>query len=156
MPQFKNLSTLEDYVKKKVLESIQTNLGLEDIFAETMQEVIQKNVYDVYTPVEYERRGEQGGFLDTRFMHFTNHIAEGSRIVSTFENLAQGQDTMVGKYIAEMIEKGLKEPYNNPDGPWAEPRPFLEDTAQVLETTKRDEVIGAFKIGLITSGLKVK
>lgn len=156
MPQFKNLSTLEDYVKKKVFESVHTNLALEDVFAETMQEVIQKNVYDVYSPVQYERRGDNGGFLDTRGMHFTNHTVEGKRIVSTFENLAQGQDTMVGKYIAEMIEKGIKEPYNNPDGPWAEPRPFLEDTAQVLRTTKRDEVVNSFKIGLMSSGLKVR
>ncbi|MFJ7982430.1 hypothetical protein ACIQ1D_19390 [Lysinibacillus xylanilyticus] len=157
MPTFRNLKDLERFANAQILQSISVNLALENLFAEAMYDVIWTNVYSVYEPIEYERREEDGGLLDERNMRFTEHIPISSKLISSlFENLAEGKDTMEGQYISEMIEKGIKEPYNNPDGIWAEPRPFTSDTTRYLNTAKNSELLQAFKAGLIRQGLKVR
>lgn len=157
MPTFKSLKDLENYANSQILHSIKVNLALEDLFAEAMYDVIYTNVYSVYQPVEYERREEKEGLLDEKNMRFTEHSQLGSKKISSlFENVAQGQDTMEGKYISEMIELGIKEPYNNPNGIWAEPRPFTDDTTRYLNTAKNQELLNAFKAGLLKQGIKVR
>lgn len=68
---------------------------------ETMYKVIKENVYDSYTPVNYERRGENGGLLDT-----DNIVAtiSGNHII--IENLAEPNESIFNTPFIE-DPKGL-------------------------------------------------
>ena len=50
---FKNLAELETYLQNKISESLQVDVALES--RHLMREKIQTEVYEAYTPLDYER-----------------------------------------------------------------------------------------------------
>lgn len=73
-------------------------------FAEMMQNSIQEEVYDRYTPSSYERRGEDGGLLDTDNYDYKVSIS-GKGIKVFMKNLTRGEGRAY--YIDEGIVKGV-------------------------------------------------
>lgn len=60
---FKNLNDLMKHIEKDVTDVLQHEVA--DTAKSHMQEAIQADVYDIYTPEHYERRLENGGLLDS-------------------------------------------------------------------------------------------
>lgn len=73
-------------------------------FAEMMQNSIQEEVYDRYTPSSYERRGEDEGLLDTDNYDYKVLIS-GKGIKVFMKNLTRGEGRAY--YIDEGIVKGV-------------------------------------------------
>ncbi len=156
MPKFRNLKDLEKYVQQKVEKAVKGN-RVSSIFKHTMQDKVYTEVYDYYTPKEYERRGANEGLADANNMNFTEHKKEGNTLVSLFENLTVGNsdpeyghptDSMNGYFISSLIENGSTNIHTTDSnssngwysithldgskGEWTDARPFAKATAQTL------------------------
>lgn len=129
-------------------------------FRHAMVDSVYTEVYDYYEPHAYDRRYEDGGLSDARNMVFTEHKLDGKTFTSNFENLTVGSDSevyghptdsMSGYFISELIEKGIDfqhtSPSNSengwydPDGKWADPRPFAKATAIKLDKTTHNKIL---------------
>lgn len=151
-------------MNKRVQKAVRSPF-VHSVFASAQQEAVEVEVYDYYQPVEYERRGEEGGLSDMNNMKFTSTQISHNLIVCDFENLTVGSDfeyrprgkppyatdSMSGKYISSLIEHGSdvqhSSPSNSsngwydPSGAWSEARPFAKATAQRLNGGKYNEYL---------------
>lgn len=153
MPTFKSLKDLEKFANKKIRKTVASK-PIQNIFKSAMFDAVYEEVYEYYEPSHYERRYEDGGLSDARNMSFTSHEKIGNTLSSDFENLTVGnsegvyyrkEDSMSGYFISHMIEHGsdvahiqpanVEDGWYNPDGRWADPRPFAKATAQKLNST---------------------
>ena len=135
MPTFKNLKQLEKFVQKKVESAVKSPF-VDSVFSQAMQESVEVEVYSYYQAQEYENRFDKDGLSDMSNMQFTSHKKEGKTIVSNFENLTVGVDSMKGQYLSEMIENGSDTAWSTPDGAWSDPRPFAKATADRLNNSE--------------------
>lgn len=159
MPKFSNLKDLEKFVQSKVKDTVKSPKVL-SAFRHAMVESVYSEVYDHYDSQFYDNRYEDGGLSDARNMVFTEHKLNGNTLTSDFENLTVGSneevyghptDSMSGYFISELIEKGSDfqhtSPSNsengwyNPDGKWADPRPFAKATAEKLNKTTHNKIL---------------
>lgn len=109
-----------------------------------MQKHIQEDVYDVYDPVMYERKGYNGGLIADDNIEIT--VVDDNTI--SVENIRFDGD----REVAEIVESGMGYifdfPYNGV------PRPFTENTRKELQETNILEI--EMKKGLTRRGLDVK
>ncbi len=152
--QVKSIDEAIAYVLKSIENNDHNNSNLKDVTADTMQEVIETNVYDAYTPKKYQRRGTEDGFLDTNNMVFTDVQSSGNSVNLTFENITTGNDSMSGQRLDDLFENG-NGTWDNPNGSWANKRPFVEDTIDSLNQNK-GELVNAVKKDLKNLGFEVK
>lgn len=153
LPSVNNFKDLEKLVQKKIAKTVKSPQVLK-VFRQAMVDSVYTEVYDYYQPSEYERRYDDGGLSDARNMAFTSHELKGNTFVSDFENLTVGSDATVydyptdsmnGYFISDLIENGSNNTHTspansengwyNPDGRWADPRPFAKATAEKLNRT---------------------
>jgi len=155
--KFTNLKDLEKYVQDEVYKSINKNeYMLEDVASQVMEKVTEKVVYDAYTPETYERRKEKNGLLDRRLMMFTYHGKTKNGTVSYFENTALGNDNLEDTFLVDTIEHGLEQNWNK-TGEWSKPRPFVQKTAEVLNSGEiYPFALDTVKKMLKKSGLNIK
>ena len=146
MPTFKSLKQLEKYAKQKVESAVKSPL-VDAVFSQAMQDSVEVEVYSYYQAQEYQNRYDKGGLSDMSNMQFTSHKTNGNTVVSNFENLTVGVDSMNGQYISEVIENGSTTAWATPDGAWADPRPFTKATADRLNNS---EYNGYLKVVLET------
>lgn len=153
----KKVNSIEEaiaHVLKSIANNDHNNTNLKEVTADTMQEVIEPNVYDAYTPKKYERRGAEGGFLDKSNMVFTDVQTNGNSVNLTFENITTGNDSMSGERIDDLFENG-NGTWENSNGRWVNKRPFLDDTVEALNNNK-GELTNAVKKDLKNIGFDVK
>lgn len=159
MAKYTDLSQLIKGVVKDINNINFNNSHLKEETAETMREVIQDNVYAAFTPEEYQRRGDDGGFSDTDNMVFTDVQTSGNKVNLTFENITEGNDSMSGKRLDELFENGNgvwdKVVVDNQGRVNTEPREFIEDTVNELNR-KKDKLLNATKKDLKSKGFNVK
>lgn len=67
MPDYKSTKTFENALDRAIDKAMQGRVldGVKEQIAKSVQE----DVYDVYTPKFYSRRGESGGMKDKQYMH---------------------------------------------------------------------------------------
>lgn len=159
MPTFSNIKDLEKYVQGQVKKTVKSPQVL-SAFRQAMVDSVYTEVYDYYEPRVYERRYEDGGLSDARNMVFTEHKLDRKTFTSNFENLTVGSDSevyghptdsMSGYFISELIEKGSDFQHNSPsnsengwydpEGKWADPRPFAKATAIKLDKTTHNKIL---------------
>lgn len=157
--QVKSIEEAIALVLKDIEMSDHDNSNLKDVTADTMREVILNNVYDMFNPREYDRRGDDDGFSDVNNMVFTNVQPNGNTVNLTFENITQGNDSMSGERIDEMLENGNgkwdKNVYDNQGRLNSAPRPFAEDTVEALQSNE-NALTNAVKKDLKKLGYAVK
>lgn len=156
MATVKGWEQLTEALQKKV------NATLEDNVFKAVKEVylehIESDVYDKYTPKIYERRHQSGGLADEH--NITGKMVEGTLEVM---NIGMPNDSLFGKefnssyltQFASWIENGDAGKVFGGDfsgEPWANPRPFTENTIKDLKQNKQH--IKAFKEGLKSRGIK--
>lgn len=153
-----SLKELEAELYKRVDKALENEVG--EYVKDVMQTVIKRDVYDVYTPERYHRRGEYGGLADKENM---NAIAEDSVLTVTNTTMAypyldMEQNTLsqnAGQLLAPIIESGNGYDYTK----WAyygygSPRPFIHNTEIELSNSKW-AIEAMLAEGLIRQGIEV-
>lgn len=160
--KIKNLKKLEETLINTVGNNIYKNSHLQQSSAEIMQEVVEENVYDEFTPEEYDRRGRKDGFADMGGMVFTDIVSNGKGSLKiNFENTNEGIDGLTGEEMTEMFEKGQKDKWENPNVQDDEGRinsnrrPFIQYTIDTMNVNK-DELLNALAKDLSEYGFKVR
>lgn len=154
---FNNLDELELYLQKNVMQILSKDASIERILAETMSQAVVDVVYAAYDPVDYERRMDDGGLSDVRNMFISDFGVKDGKVFLTFENLTEGADNLKGEFIGDLIEYG--EGYNDkhwqtPNSPYADARPFAEETANRINANPT-ELLNALKTALQARGFTV-
>lgn len=132
----------------------QINETLKDEVFEEVRDTIQKHVnrdvYDAYSPTQYNRRGSSGGLIDENNivgeiisdgMLFTKNIAEANTPFKG-HSYSTDDDTMFGRWIND----GLVYNFNGSTDPWTEARPFIDNARE--ELAKNEGHYKALKRGL--------
>jgi hypothetical protein len=154
---FNNLDELELYLQKNIHEILNKDVSIERILAETMSQAVVDVVYAAYDPISYERRGDESGLSDIRNMVISSVSLVGNQISLIFENLTEGADSLKGEFIGDLIEYGEGyngKHWNNPNSPYADARPFAEETANRLRENPT-ELLNALKVSLQARGFTV-
>lgn len=158
--KIKSLKDLEGMLQNKIANDLFFSSNVQDQIAETMHEKIISNVYNAFTPSEYERRGSDDGFSDMNNMQFTSVDVSNGNVRFVFENTTEGNDSMSGQELTDMFETG-KGKWDNPnvvDNQGrinSSPRPFIDDTISELNQNKA-QLQEALKKDLAKLGFKVK
>ena len=85
----------------KAVQSDEVTRPVAEKMRETMRDMIEEKVYNSYSPKVYERRGENGGLLDSH-----NNIATVNQNHIIIENIAEPNESLFGTPIREN-PKGL-------------------------------------------------
>lgn len=152
---FTNLADLEKYIKNQFASTIWMNQGIKEVIADEMSQAVEDIVYTAHEPETYKRRKNNDGLSDVRNVEITyiKPVNEGVYVV--IENLTEGNDSLEGQFITDLIEEGGTTGWDDPYGVWTEPRPFVEVTVNRIKanpTRLTDEV----KKSLRAIGLNVK
>lgn len=138
---FKNLDILFKHIEKQVQDTMVNEVA--DAVKDNMAEAVQTNVYDVYTPMYYKRRMQNGGLIDKDNMEVTE-IPNGIyvRDVAPLDNGRIRSDFS----LDEIIVNGLGN------------QPFSRDMYAETEDrlSNNNEHIEALKQGLKKRGINVK
>jgi hypothetical protein len=152
---------------KQLVQKID-NAMTNEVFKEVQDEeaaTIFSEVYKVYTPRMYRRRGDMGGLGDPYNIEIRGGSAKGGVLVvvnvtepnpgGCFDN----SRVTTGKNLPELVEYGHGYKYYTYDFPskkgrFMEPRPF---TAKTIEHLKESGAhISALRAGLKRQGVRVK
>ena len=162
MPEFDNIKSLFDYIETSINESKE---AIGDSIKKKYLEHIQRDVYDVYSPVDeigYERRGENDGLKDPNNI-IIKYESNTNEIIIDVINIAEPNESIYGipysgtgsSAFAEWIENGLvPNIFKAQDAPWQHERPFTQNTIKDLMQNK--DHIKALKKYLSSKGIDSK
>ena len=148
------MSKIDNAMSKEVFEEVQ-----DEESATSYSEV-----YKVYTPRMYRRRGEYGGLGDPYNIEMQGGAAKNGVLVVV--NLTEpnpggcpdANQVTTGKNLPELVEYGDGYKFYHYDFPgrgrYMQPRPFTQKTIEHLEQSRAH--INALKAGLKRQGIKVK
>jgi hypothetical protein len=139
MPTVNSIAELKQYVDRMTKQAMSKGNSVKNTVIDEGKKQVQKTVYDVYSPKEYERTGqlkENWNWQDT---------TDGIEIINTRTD----EDT--GKYIPDSIEYGRNYDYSFEYA--NKPRPFIENTRESLRND--DRLKNALKNDMKAQGLDV-
>jgi len=96
-----------------------------------MKEKLREDVYAVYTPTRYKRRGENGGLLADENIHFLPQNKLTYLVRNTATLNGNGDDFNSDKSLSEIINDGLVDDTSFPV--YMNPRPFFDNMIEDLE-----------------------
>lgn len=162
-----NLKELERELKKRVENALVTEVS--DVVTDVMYQHIGLDVYDVYNPIEYDRRFDEDGLLDRNnilpvlqgdMKLSVKNITLGNKHVNLRKYYKSGGylstpiiSKNYNKPIANVIETGQGYDVHR----WeydGVPRPFMKNTHDDLKDNHYHTI--ALKEGLKRQGLEVK
>lgn len=167
MAVVKGWNALIQSVVKQVDETVKKDVF--PVVKEVYQKHIQAEVYDAYSPVTYQRRGSDGGLIDSDNIvgKYKDRVLEVRNIAKPNESIAQPKTPYSPAYdtqFAAWIERGkaytgdakkyLFGPRDHSDESWALPRPFTKETVKDLSVNQQHKK--ALCDGLKRRGLKVE
>jgi hypothetical protein len=139
MATAKNMNELAKMIEKMAIKAMQQpNSETSQTVVETAKQHTQTDVYDVYTPQQYERTGELKESWEVE------NTRDGIAISNTRED--------AGKYIPEVIETGEGYQYDFEYNGKA--RPFIENTRNELRNS--NNLTESLKRDLRNQGFNVK
>lgn len=139
---FKDLASLFKHLEQQTQSVLKQEVA--KTVVKTMQKHIQDDVYDVYEPTIYERKGYQGGLIDEDNIEVT---MQDDNTLSV-ENIRFDGD----REVAEIVETGENYTYSFEYS--GVPRPFTENTRKEFRETNILE--NEMKKGLTRRGLDVR
>lgn len=98
----KELQEFEKALDAAIDTIMQTAVG--DTAAQAISNAVKTEVYAVYTPEVYERRGEKGGLADTSAENYAPYLYDPATKTLTVEN--RNRDERSGRLIAPVVESG--------------------------------------------------
>lgn len=137
--KFNNLTDLFNHIEADVQDTLNNEVAQE--VKETMSESVMLNVYNVYNPISYKRRGNNGGLMCTANME---HSVDGDTLTVTNETPLDNHRTDYS--LTDIIVNGRGyQPF---------PRDFISETKERLETNGNHKEV--LKQGLKRRGYEVK
>lgn len=138
---FDSIEALEQHIINVAEDAMKADLHKEVV--KIQQEEIESTVYNVYEPVQYERRKAAGGLQDPKNMHSKTIRTGGKGFLYNFYNDTTGnQDS---RYIGEIVEKGQDATggynYVREGASYLNPRPFMQNTLRRIADSKVHEHI---------------
>jgi hypothetical protein len=121
MPSFKNLKELEKYINEQAKKALQNGKHVKNTVIETGKKHVDKDVYAVYEPKQYERTGLLRESWDVE------NTDDG---IAVFNTRTDGD-----KYIPETIEYGINYDYSGYGYAYEQPRPFINNTREELRNS---------------------
>ena len=91
---------------------------------------VEKDVYATYSPVEYDRREENGGLVDDKNI---KHKVKNRTLYVYEEAPIEGPRLDASNWVnkpdslARLIENGAHNPWNYKSYKWTGPRPFMDN-----------------------------
>lgn len=129
--KFNNLTDLFKHIQSDIQDTLNNEVANE--VKETMSEAVISTVYNVYDPISYERRGNNGGLMCTANME---HRVDGDTLTVTNETPLDNHRTDYS--LTDIIVNGRGyQPF---------PRDFISETKERLEITGNH--VEALKQGL--------
>lgn len=143
---YPTISSLEKQIKARAGKALKNEVA--NYTTNKLKEHIQKDVYDTYNPVMYERRKEDGGLMDDGNIRKVYRAGKLNVYEEASPASSDGtSDTPQSKpdALALIIEQGAKNPQNHYHYKWMEPRPFVSNTqdeinrnpTEILEMIKK-------------------
>ena len=142
MKTVNSIKDLEKEIQKRIAQAMKSEVA--PLSRKVMKEKIEEEVYSVYTPKLYERRGENGGLLDDE--NIVTEMIDDSTL--KVQNIRSDGD----RYVAEIVESGHGYEYEFEYA--GTPRPFTKETAEHFRDT--NEHVYALYKGLKKTGLNVQ
>lgn len=158
--QFKDLKKMQEYMEVSFPTILFNDKKFESVLRNTMRQAVQDVVYKSYTPEMYDRREDNNGLSDTRLMQITDAMVTNGNLHIIFQNLAKGNDSLSGQYLAETIENGIRKNWDNPDTTDKQgrkpsvPRPFVQETMNMIKANPQP-LVEAVKDAFRKVGFKV-
>ena len=152
MTAFKDLDSIFAHVKKSVAGGLKNEVF--DFTKALQSEEIRREVYDVYNPVMYDRRGADGGLGDPE--NIVGAVDESTlTLIVTNEtppNPYAPDGASTNKSLAEVVEYGEGYDYYKTGAEYLNPRPFTQATYDELKSNKTH--VEMLKIALNKRGIK--
>ena len=161
-----NIQEALEKANKQLMAKID-NAMTKEVFEEVRDEeaaTIYSEVYKVYTPRMYRRRGEYGGLGDPYNIEIQGGVAKGGTmaVINVTEPNPGGcisnDQVTTGKDLPALVEFGNGYKFYQYDFPgkgrYMEPRPFTAKTIEHLLESRAH--VSALKAGLKRQGIKVK
>ncbi|WP_372011317.1 hypothetical protein NBRC13296_12125 [Paenibacillus chitinolyticus] len=139
MKEFNNLKDALSFLQQQINSSLKEEIS--DLTVKTLQENMQKEVYDVYQPKKYDRAGYQGGLIDPSNIEVK---LDGNTL--SLESMRPDGE----RNVAEIVETGQGYTYNFEYA--GKPRPFTDTTREELRESNK--LIHSMKNGLHKRGIK--
>jgi len=136
---FKSWADLEKHLNKTISESLQIDVALES--RQLMREHIQNDVYEAYTPLDYERT------FETINSCVTNSIGNNTIELKNTREGSNGED------IPQILEYGKGYTWGRNLDERIGPRPFFANTYKDLAMGKAKIFM---KYALLKRGLKLE
>ena len=155
---FKSLDALMGSIKKKINNALENEVA--EFVKETEQQAAISEVYSVYSPKQYDRRGDAGGLADMGNME--SKVSGGVLTVTNETDFDNRYNSLhSGNNLDELIEYGhgaggLRYTYGD-EYPYdyIKPRPFIQKTKETLALDGGDNLKVALEIGLERQGVDV-
>lgn len=135
MPYYKDLNTLLKFAQKQINQSLQYDVA--PVVEAKLQQKIVENVYDPYSPVEYDRRNELNNEknivseLVENGKLFTKNIAVPDK--SVLGTPYQGADpTAFARWVNDGLVPNI---FNGEHYSWNDPALFVEETVEDLKNS---------------------
>lgn len=127
----KSLSQLQKYIQKDVNDILEKEIAPRMEWL--LKEHIQKDVYDVYSPNMYDRRGKNGGLLDPA--NIKSNVYDGLLEIYDdalafpyyYKRGKRRKSKNAGQPLSNIIESGVGYDITDWDY-YGEPRPFMHNT----------------------------
>ncbi len=133
---FDSIEELYEYVKTSLKETLENEIA--EAIIELLMKRVQTEVFDVYTPRQYERRTLTiGGGLGSRESFVSLVEVMDDSIQLEIENIAEKVWSNSSRSLAELIEYGEAPK----DAPWLQPRPFFKVVKEELKSTNLVEEV---------------
>lgn len=129
-----SLDELQFEFSKGLVDVIGQQDLLREVIGDKVSSKVKSEVYDKHNPSHYKRRGIDDGLADPDNVERTSLQTNGTHIQAIYENTTEGVDTLIGQELTQTIEEGIKGNWSNPNGEWAEPRPFIEPAVEELKS----------------------
>ena len=133
---FDSIEELYEYVKTSLKETLENEIA--EAIIELLMKRVQTEVFDVYTPRQYERSTLTiGGGLGSRESFVSLVEVMDDTIQLEIENIAEKVWSNSSRSLAELIEYGEAPK----DAPWLQPRPFFKVVKEELKSTNLVEEV---------------
>lgn len=126
MATYNNFKDLLKKVKGDVQGSLETDVA--EMVKDKIIEHVSEDVYQVYTPTTYKRRGFNDGLMDKRNMDVVKYGECGVEI--------QNNTMDDGKNVAEVVETGIGYDFTGYGYSYEQPRPFMQNAKEEIEQEK--------------------
>lgn len=149
--QYRNISQVSNAMGIVVADVVMNEVR--DAIVKVWLDHQDELVYGVYDPMQYVRRGEQGGLADEDNIEeiVTGSINKELEMILT--NYTRGENDAAGQFINELIEGTAG--FAGDPATGMPPRPYTEPAIRYLQSN-RDILSNAIRAGFARHGIPVR